>query len=463
MRRVLSVLLIFGLAGCAAGRNYRPPATVMPVGWSEPASDAAAPVNQWWRTFQDPKLDSLIDRAVAQNHDLRMAAARVREARALRNAAGFDLAPAVNGNASYTRSRTSLNSLVFPISMLDTDMYQAGFDARWELDLFGGKRRAREAANAEFGASEEYRRDVLVILLAETARNYVELRGVQRRGVIAHNNIDAQQSALDLTRQRFEAGVSSKLDVAQAEALLAGTQSQLPTLETELKQAMHRLAVLIGQQPGTLLAELAGPAPIPPTPPDVPVGLPSDLLRRRPDVRRAERQLAAATARIGVETAELFPKFSLVGEAGVKSLSTGDLFTSGSRFWSAGPMVSWRLLDFGRIHSQIKAANAREEQALAFYEKTVLMSLEDTENALVAYAQEQIRRQSLQAQVDANRQAVELANQLYTTGQASFLNVLDARRSLYLTEDSLVQSERSVSTNLIALYKALGGGWEDQS
>jgi len=216
---------------------------------------------------------------------------------------------------------------------------------------------------------------------------------------------------------------------------------------------------LLGQEPGALVAELSPEAAIPSTPPEVPVGLPSDLLRRRPDVHRAERQLAATSARIGVETAELFPKFSLVGSAGLQSISASDWFAGGSRYWSVGPTVSWRLLDFGRIHSRIQAANAREEQAIAAYEKAVLLSLEDVEDALVAYSKEHVRFQSLQEQVTAYQRALELANQRYTSGVADFLNVLDAQRSLYQAEDNLVQSERTVTTNLIALYKALGGGW----
>jgi len=449
------------IAGCSVGPNYRAPQTAMPKGWSETATNTAAPATQWWRTFNDPQLDSLIERAVKQNYDLRIASARLREARALRGVAGWDFGPTVIGNASYTRTRTSKNSLTFPVDKLDSDTYEAGFDARWEIDVFGGKRRSFEAANADLSATEEDRRDVLVTLLAEVARNYVELRGVQRQLVIAHDNIAGQQAMLDLTQRRYKAGASSKLDVAQSAALLAGTQSDLPTYETALKVTMHRLAVLLGQQPSTLVGELTIDAPIPPTPPDVPVGLPSELLRRRPDVRSAERKLAATTARIGVETAELFPKFSLVSMAGFQSLSVGDWFNTGSRFWTAGPTVNWRFLDFGRIHNRIKAADAREEQALAEYEKTVLTALEDVENALVAYGQEQVRRGSLQEQVDANRQAVDLANQLYTKGQSSFLDVLIARRALYSAEDNLVQSERSITTNLIALYKALGGGWQE--
>jgi NodT family efflux transporter outer membrane factor (OMF) lipoprotein len=221
--------------------------------------------------------------------------------------------------------------------------------------------------------------------------------------------------------------------------------------------------LLLGQQPGGLLAELEGQSPIPPTPPEVPVGLPSELLRRRPDVRRAERQLAAATARIGEQTSELFPKFSLIGSAGLQSVSASDWFTGGSKLWSAGPTVQWRVLDFGRIRANIRVANAQQEEALASYEKAILNSLHDVENALVAYAKEQVRYRSLRDEVDADRRAVELSNELYTKGLAGFLNVVDAQRSLYQAQDELVQSQKTVSENLVALYKALGGGWEEET
>lgn len=456
-------LIALLLAGCAVGPNYRSPTTVTAAHWSEALeggmTDGAANVVEWWKTFKDPQLDSLIERAVAANHDLRIATARLREARAQRGAALWNLVPTVTANASFTDSHLSENAQTFSDVKLDTHTYDAGFDAVWEIDVFGGKRRAWQAATAYVAASEEDRRDVLVSLLAEVARNYVELRGVQRRLAIARGNIRSQQASLELARSRFRGGLTSELDVTQAAALLAGIQAQLPALESSMKQTMHRLGVLLAQEPGALVAELSPETSIPSTPPEVPVGLPSDLLRRRPDVRRAERQLAVATARIGVETAELFPKFSLVGAAGLQSLTAGDWFTAGSRYGSVGPTITWRILDFGRIRSHIKVANAREEQAVAAYEKAVLLSLEDVEDALVAYAKEQVRLQSLQEQVTAYQRALELASQRYKAGLADFLNVLDAQRSLYEAEDSLVQSERTVTTNLIALYKALGGGW----
>ena len=468
-RFVVPAALLLLLAGCSVGPNYHPPKTAAPADWSEPqaggATNSPVEIIQWWKTFQDPELDALIDRAVTANHDLRVAEARLREARALRRGAVWDLGPTIEGSAGYTEALRAKNAQAFtsPTLKLHTDTYDAHFDASWEIDIFGGRRRALESVNAEFVAVKEDRRAVLVSVLAEVARDYIELRGAQRRHAIAVKNIQAGAEAVAIARARFKAGLAGELDTAQAEAFEATTQAQLPTLETAWKQAAHRLGVLLGQPPGALLAELTTDAPVPKPPPLVPVGLPSDLLRRRPDVRRAERELAASTAAIGVETAELFPKFSLIGTAGFQSLSLSDWFAPGGRYWSAGPTVRWRFLDFGRIRAQVKAATARQEQALAFYEKTVLVSFEDVENALVAYANEQVRYQALTAAVAANRRALELANSLYTNGLGQFLNVLDAERSLYQAEDQLADSERSVSQNLVALYKALGGGWEKET
>ena len=246
----------------------------------------------------------------------------------------------------------------------------------------------------------------------------------------------------------------------QAAALLANTRSVIPLLESSIQASIHRLGVLLGQPPGALLAELSRQAPIPAAPPQVPAGLPSDLLRRRPNIQQAERQLAASTARIGVATADLFPKFSLTGVAGFQSISASDWFTGESKFWQVGPTVQWRLFEAGRIRANIRVQNARQDQALAAYEKTVLTSLEDVENSLVAYAKEQIRRRSIEDAVKSSQDSLHLANQLYSNGLASFINVLDAERSLYQAEDALVQSDKAVTQNVISLYKALGGGWE---
>jgi NodT family efflux transporter outer membrane factor (OMF) lipoprotein len=444
----------------------------VPAKWSEASDDQgvgrSVELSRWWTTFQDPVLDSLVDRAVRSNLDLRVAEVRIQEARAARGVRAADEWPQVDVSSSYSRSRRSdavppFNSSGLPDNLFGNrtqDLYQAGFDARWELDVFGGVRRDIEAATAEIAAVEENRRDVLITLLAEVARNYVELRGFQRQLAITNENLAVQRETLELTRVRFQAGLASDLDVARAEAQVATTQSQIPTLERSAKQAIHRLGVLLGQEPGALLSELSPEAPIPPTPPEVPVGLPSDLLRRRPDVRRAERELAAATARIGVAKADLFPRFSLTGSFGRRSDQFSDLSQGASLFWGIGPSVRWPIFTAGRILANIRVQNARQEQALALYEKAVLTSLEDVENALVAYSREQARRASLAEAVAANRRAVELANTLYFSGLEDFLAVLDAQRSLYASQDQLVQSERALVVNLIALYKALGGGWE---
>jgi multidrug efflux system outer membrane protein len=479
MRIGFALLLVsvpVALAGCAVGPDYHPPKTQAPANWSEAqlggATNRPVQIVDWWKTFNDPELNSLIQRAVAANDDLRVADGRLREARALRSNTAWDLGPTIDGGAGYTDTRQSKNSIPFnttgPVGgeissnyLFHTDLYDAHFDASWEIDVFGGRRRALQEANAVLASTVEDQRDVLVSVLAEVARNYIDVRDFQQRVAIANRNIAAQQDAVDIAQARFHAGLASELDAKEAEVLLANTQSQVPTLEESLKQGVHRLGVLIGQQPGALLNELSAPAPIPAPPPEVPVGLPSDLLRRRPDVRRAERQLAAATANIGVQTAELFPKFSLTGVGGFQSFSVSDWFSGASKYWSAGPSVTWRILDYGHVRSQIQTANAQAQQSLAMYDKTVLLSLEDVENALVAYSQEQVRHRSLQDAVDAGRSAVEISNELYKNGLTSFLNVVDAERSLYQAEDGLVQSERTVTVNLVALYKALGGGWED--
>jgi NodT family efflux transporter outer membrane factor (OMF) lipoprotein len=465
------VLGLIVLSGCAVGPNYHQPNVTAPAHWGEPMTggetNSSSSVAAWWKNFNDPELDSLIERAVKSNLDLTISAARVREARAQYRVTSADLWPTVGTSASYERQLQSKNqpiigALPLPASVpFENNVYQAGFDASWEIDVFGGKRRATEAAKAEVAAAEFGRRDTLVTLLGEAARNYVEARGYQRQLTIARQNITAQEEDLAITQDRFKHGLSSDLDVQQAATLLATTRSQIPTLEMNLQTSIHRLGVLLAQPPGALLEELSTVAPIPAAPPEVPVGLPSELLLRRPDVQKAERQLAAATAQIGVATADLFPKFSLTGAVGYESVSASDWFAGASKFWSLGPTVQWNIFDAGRIRANIKVQNARQEQALANYEQTVLVSFEDVENALVGYAKEQVRRRSLEDAVKSSQESLRLANQLYANGLANFINVLDAERSLYQAQDQLVQSERAVSTNLISLYKALGGGWEN--
>lgn len=463
--------------GCAdvpsVGPDYHQPAVSRPAHWGEPlnggeTSNSAAVAN-WWKNFHDAELDSLISRAAQSNLDLKIAQARVREARAEYGIAAGDLWPTVDAAGSYARQRQSknqpvLSSLPMPPGVpFENNVYQAGFDASWEIDIFGGKRRAVESAKAQVTAAQFGERGVLVTLLGEVARNYVEARGYQRQLEIARENIQAQAQVLAITQNRFTNGLATDLDVQQAATLLATTRAAVPTLKTALQASIHRLGVLLGQPPEALQTELATVAPIPAAPPIVPVGLPSELLLRRPDVAQTERQLAAATANIGVAKADLFPKFYLTGVGGFQGVSADEWFTGKSQFWSVGPAVQWRIFDAGRIRANIRVQNARQEQALAAYEQTALSAFEDVENALAAYANEQVRRRSLEDAVQSSQKSLRLANQLYANGLANFINVLDAERSLYQAQDALVQSDRTVSTDLIALYKSLGGGWETQS
>lgn len=466
MRALVTAILTLVLGGCVVGPTYRPPAASAPTRWATPLEDGEtdnpAALAAWWSSFSDPGLDRLVATAVSSNLTLRVAEERVREARAEREAVAGGRGPSLGASSGYSRNRFGGNSFppLPPGTPLDYNLYSVGFDAGWELDLFGGIRRSVEAANAEIGAAEYARRDVLVSVVAEVARNYIDARAYQRRLAITRQNITAQEDIVSLTRNRFQNGLSSDLDVEQATALLTATRAQVPALQTGFEQSVHHLATLLGQPPGALLDDMSSVKPIPLTPPVVPVGLPSDLLQRRPDVRRAERELAAATARIGVARADLFPDFSLTGNVGLASLSASNWFEGASRYWSFGPTLEWNIFEAGRLRAVVRVQNARQEQALDEYRQTVLSALEDVENALVAYAKEQIRRESLDQSAHASEQALNLSTELYRSGLVDFLNVLDAERTLYAARDALVQSDESVSIDLVQLYKALGGGWE---
>jgi NodT family efflux transporter outer membrane factor (OMF) lipoprotein len=469
----MTVLPLVAL-GCAVGPNYQSPPVTAGADWNEARQEGvgagAADLARWWTVFDDPLLNSLTERAVQSNFDLRIAEARIREARGALGVAGADLWPNVDVSGSYSRNRSSENAVGSPAQgavvapatgrRLESDLFRTGFDSGWEVDIFGGVRRRIEAAQANVEASIENRRDVLVTLLGDVAKNYIDLRGFQRRLEVAQANLKAQQVTLDLTRVRFDAGLASDLEVAQAEGQVNATAAQVPNLQSAIKEAAYRLDLLLGAQMGTVWGELAKETPIPALPPQAKVGLPIDLLRRRPDIRRAERQLAAATAEVAAARADLYPKFSLAGSIGLQSVNASDWFTGPSRFWSIGPTISWPVFDAGRIRATIEIRNAQQEQALNFYEKSVLTAFADVESALVNYGNEQIRYRSLLQAVAANRRALELANELYVRGLNDFLNVLDAQRALYVTETELALSEATMASNLVALYKALGGGWE---
>ena len=463
MRRLnrisLCVFYIFLLiiTGCTVGPNYKPPQAAVPSSWIGTAGQTTAAVDlvHWWTGFNDPNLTSLIERAVNSNLDLKQAQSRLRQARAARKIASAGLWPTLDSTGKYTHSRTE--------SIATTrDLWQSGMDAVWEIDIFGGVRRNVEAAESDIKAAVEDQRDVLVTLSAEVALNYIGLRGYQQEIVFAQNNLQAQKHTAELTRQRFSSGLVGALDVANADAQVGSTASQIPLLETSVQQTIYTLSVLLGLEPAALLQELSPVSIIPVTPPALPAELPSDLLRRRPDIRRAEAQIHAATARIGVATADLFPKFNLAGSLGYQSNALDTLLKSQNSLWSLGPSFSWQFFNAGSVRANIEVKKALTEQALLTYQKTVLTAFKDVENALVAYSKEQQRHKALEDTVAANRKAVDLATQLYSQGQTEFLSVLDSQRSLFSAEDSFVRSTRDLSTDLVALYKALGGGWEDE-
>jgi NodT family efflux transporter outer membrane factor (OMF) lipoprotein len=460
------------LTGCAVGPNYHPPQASVPATYTQqlpaPTNQAPQELARWWRVFNDPQLDSLIEQATLANLDLRLAQARVREARAQAGVARSALGPTVNANGQYARQRFSENAASGLLARglgesLEQNSFIAGFDMNWELDVFGGNRRALQAAQADLGSTEESRRGVLITVIGEVGLNYLDLRGLQKQLAVARDNLRLQEQTLSLTRDRFRAGLASELDTARAEAQVANTRSQVPLLEQDIQRSIHRLSILIGKEPAQLESQLIAPAPIPPAVPGIPIGLPSDLLRRRPDIRQTERELAAATARVGVATADLFPRFFLTGAAGLQSLNASDFFTGGSRFWSIGPSMQWPIFSAGRIRQNIKVQNAREEQSLIRYEQAVLTSLEEVDNALVSCGKEQEHHQALVQSEVANRRAVELADERYRSGLVDFLNVLDTQRALLDVQDELARSERTMDQNLVRLYKALGGGWEGET
>jgi NodT family efflux transporter outer membrane factor (OMF) lipoprotein len=468
----ISALAAILAGGCAVGPDYHPPQASASAHWTEPLgngeTNAPALLGAWWTNFHDPELNSLIGRAVRSNLDLQIAEARVRAARAEKQMTYADLWPSADLSGSYGRSLESMHQPLIgslPAQVrrqvhFENNVYQAGFDASWEIDVFGGKRRAVQSASAQLAATEYESKYVLLTLLGDVARNYMDVRAYQRRLVIARENIKAQEQGLAIAQDRFGHGVASDLDVEQAATLLTTTRAVVPALEAAVETSFHRLGVLLGLEPGALIAELSGGQPIPAAPPSVPVGLPSDLLLRRPDVRQTERQLAAATANIGVAKADLFPKFFLTGAGGLESTSASDWFSPGSRFWSVGPTMTWRIFDAGKIRANIRVQNALQEQALAAYEETTLTAFEDVENSLVAYAKEQTRRDSLADSVLTSQKSLDLATSLYKSGLTDFVNVLEAESALYQAQDALAQSDRDISTDVVALYKSLGGGWD---
>jgi NodT family efflux transporter outer membrane factor (OMF) lipoprotein len=453
------------LASCTVGPDYKMPDTVSSQKWVAPANKNGLVYREeatdahWWENFQDPTLSDLIAQAIKNNQDIKIADANIRKARAFVKVESAAYYPDITAEGSTQREGLSKNN-GNPVTSSPRYAYQAGFDANWELDLFGGVKRSVEAAEARYDATLENERGAMLAVMAEVARNYGELRGSQKKKAIIEKNIQLQKHTVDIVRQRTKVGEASEADLTRAEALLAGTEATLPNVTADIRTAAYRISVLTGQKPEALLDKLLKEEPLPVTKNIVPVGLRSDILRRRPDVRVAERELAAATADVGVATSDLFPKFFLTGGVGVQSIDSSHILSRDSMAWSFGPSIQWPIFRGGEIRAHINSTKAEVDASAARYEKAILTALEDTENALVRYGQEIETRERYEKVVSANQRALTLAQQRYKAGESDLLEVIDSERELSNAENSLVLSETKSFTNLVALYKSLGGGWE---
>lgn len=483
MIRLVSFLSCAALLGaCSVGPDYQRPQVEVPAKWSEAPAVAAPAARyraEWWKTFNDPILDQLIAEAAASNLDLQQAAARIRDARAQRTIAVAAALPQITSRSNLSRRSNNLSSGSnssaigtggttgttgstgggFGVGNQIINIFQAGFDAQWELDIFGGIRRGIEAADATVDAEIENRRDVLVSLQGEVARLYTQLRANQQQLVVTQGNLQTQRQTLELTQVRHQAGLASALEVTQQQALVSATEAQLPTYETAIRQAIHAISILLAQEPEALTARLEAEKPLPNAAPAID-NLPSELLRRRPDIRRSERQLAASTAQIGVATAELYPKFNLAAFLGIQNTRITDISPLG-KSWSAAASISMPIFNWGKLQANIRSKEAQQEESLLSYRSTILIALREVEDALVAYSREIRRRQSLSESVTAQTLAVELANERYQKGLTAFLDVLVSQRALLQAQNDLIASQAQSNENLIALYKALGGGWEN--
>ncbi|MCG8633028.1 MAG: efflux transporter outer membrane subunit [Desulfobacterales bacterium] len=453
------------LTGCSAvGPDYSPPAVRVSDHWQLEEDPALTPdkdlVVQWWQLFNDPVLNRLIKTASAGNLDLLTAMARVDETRARLGVAAGDLRPDVDITAGITRDRGSDNTAG---AGYEETFYTPGIGASWEIDLFGRVRRSVEAATAQYQASREDRTDVMISVYSHVSLTYLDIRTNQARLASARANIRSQGEMLALIRSRFTHGLATDLDMAQAERLLARAEAEVPPLQTALSQGINNMAVLLGRHPGTLTGELRLSHPIPLPPARAAIGLPANLMRQRPDIRRAERILAAHTAMTGVATADLYPRFSLDGSFGFESISAGDLFDAGSRVFSLGPSLRWNIFSRDRIRSQIKVEDALTRQALLAYEQSVLNGLREVENALKAYVENRSRLAALDRSVSAARRSVKLSSDLYRKGLVDFQPVLDAQRDLLEFENQLAVARGESASNFVRLYAALGGGWDPDS
>jgi len=461
-RSLLATTVLLTLAACAVGPDYKQPDVATPdefVDASATQFNTAAVEQEFWKGFNDPLLTEIIEQSLRANHDVRIALSRLSEARALRGESRLDLAPTVTAAAGATDARASERQAVVPNADRDQDYYDAGFDAFWELDFFGRVRRGVEAQSALVQAAEADFYNTQVTVTAEVARNYFELRGAQQRLAVAQRNAANQEESLRITTARLDAGRGTQLDVSRAQALLSATRATIPDLDAAVRYSMLRLGVLTGQSPDALLAKLADAKALPALPETHGIGTPEELLRRRPDVRSAERQLAAATARVGVAVADLFPRVSFTGRWGFDATSSADLGNAGSESFAFGPSIQWAALDLGRVRQRINQREAAANGALARYEQSVYRALEETDASLTGYAQALIKQKHLRQGATSSAEAATLARARFDSGVADFLTVLDAERSMLEAEDRLAQSETQTATALLAMYKALGGGF----
>jgi multidrug efflux system outer membrane protein len=476
MHRAVILLALLSV-GCASAPAYQAPAIQLPQSFREardslapppaqprevPAAggDTVQPSGEYWRALNDTTLDRLLGEALTTNLDVRAAEARVRGARAARRGAAFDFAPTVTAGGSYTRQR--LSSATFPIgsgSFPDQDIWDAGFDASWELDLFGRVRRGVQAQGALVGAAREDLRDVRVSLSAELARSYFELRGAQEQLTVAQRNAENQRRTLELTQQRLDAGRGTAFDTERARAQLSFTLASIPALEARVAAAQYRIGVLVGRPPASVVEGLEVVAAMPLLPATVPLPGPDSLIRRRPDVAAAERRVAAERAFVGAAKAEYFPRLSLGGSAGLAATTFDSLGDRGTFRYAVGPVITWPALNLGRVKARVDASRALEEESRAQYHQTVLRALEEVETSLVDYRTARARVERFQEAAEASARAAELARLRFTGGVADFLQVLDAERTQLEAEDQLALGRTDAATAYAALYKAVGGDY----
>ena len=474
------------LSGCVMGPNFQRPETTPPVAWASAGAASAALPSQpatrrydgrlWWSVFKDPVLDALVDEARRQNLDLQAAALRIEEARAQRGSAAAQGRPSVSGMGLGGRQRASENGFTSALSggaaqqgsssaaaaapSPYSDLFQVGFDATWELDLWGKARRGVEAADANIVSAEQARGNALISLTAEVARSYLQLRGAQRQRAIVEADIADQRQRLKLVESRSRNGFGSQADAVQQQAQLSSSEAQLPPIDQDIAQAMNGLALLLALPPGALDQRLGAlPQEDVALPPEVPVGLPGDLLRRRPDILESEADLHAATAKVGQAKAQLFPSITLGGVGGLQSVHADSLADWASRFWLGGAQISIPIFEGGKLKAQIRTADAQMQEAALAWRSTVLSAYHDANNALVAYADEQRHASALARQLADARRGDELMRSRFKSGFVSMIDVLDAQRNVHQAEQQALQSNVTASTDLVALYKALGGDW----